>query len=414
VSAAEVHPTRIAMDVTALLGPTTGVGAMVRAVAERLPEAVCRSLHGDGDPSASVELTGYVVSVRGRNELASVIPDGWRPLPLPYPARLAHRLWRSVNVPTVSGFDLVHGPNYVVPPAGDAARLVTVHDLTAWRFPEMVSAHSQFYPEHLRRAVAGGAHVHAVSHFVANELVDDLGLPAGRVHVAENGYEADLSGKGDAARGRAAVGAPYVLVLGTVEPRKDHVGLVKAMLDVWTRLPEIKLAIVGPDGWASEALSETIDGLDCRDRIVRLGYVDGHTKRDLLAGAELLAFPSKYEGFGLPILEAMGAGVPVVSTTAGAIPEVAGHAALLVAPGDSTAMAEAIQSIVLDESLRGELVAEGRRNVQRYSWDRSATRLAGIYATLLAERSGVHQVDGEPQMRQTVASNRPADTKYLG
>ena len=402
------------MDVTALLGPTTGVGAMVRAIAERLPEMARNGLFGEDDPSAVVELTGFVVSVRGRNELASVIPDGWRPLPLPYPARLAHRLWRSVNVPTVSGFDLVHGPNYVVPPAGDAARLVTVHDLTAWRFPEMVSAHSQFYPEHLRRAVIGGAHVHAVSHFVAAELVGDLGLPAERVHVAENGYQADPSGPGDAARGRAAVGAPYVLAIGTIEPRKDHAGLVRAMLDVWTRLPEIKLAIVGPDGWAGEALAETIDGLGCSDRIVRLGYVDDDTKRDLLAGAEVLAFPSRYEGFGLPILEAMGAGVPVVSTTAGAIPEVAGDAAILVAPGEPSAMAEAIQSVVLDESLRGELVAAGRRNVQRYSWNRSTAKLADLYATLLAERSSALQVGGAPQRHQPVNSNRRADTKHLG
>ncbi|MEM9654173.1 MAG: glycosyltransferase family 1 protein [Actinomycetota bacterium] len=365
------------MDVTSLLGTATGVGAMTRAIAERLPGLLV---------AGEVELTGYVVSVRGRSELRSVLPDGWSPRALPYPARLAHRLWRSVDVPAVTGFDLVHGPNYVVPPTGGAARLVTVHDLTAWRFPELVSDHCRAYPEHLVRAVAGGAHVHAVSHHVAGELTADVGLPVDRVHVVANGYTPVPGDRpADGARGLAAVGSPYVLAIGTVEPRKDHVGLVMAMTEVWTRFPDIVLAIVGEDGWAANELNETIAGLGCGDRIVRLGYVTQELKQDLLAGAELLAFPSRYEGFGLPVLEAMDVGVPVVSTTAGSIPEVAGDAALLVEPGDPAVMADALISVLEDRALRARLVSAGRSNVSRYSWDRTAAAMVSLYDRLLTD-----------------------------
>lgn len=412
------------MDVTALLGPVTGVGTMVRELTARLPDAA--GLAAKGSPSRDVlvdrscgrnlgeiEWTGYVVSVRGRGELNEVIPDGWWPHPLPYPARLAHRLWRSVDVPTVSGFDLVHGPNYVVPPAGDAARLVTVHDLTAWRFPQMVTAHSQFYPDHLRRAIDGGAHVHVVSQFVADELQAEINLPSERVHLVANGYKPDPAGPGDSAAGRSMVGAPYVLALGTIEPRKDHIGLVKAMTEVWTRVPEIKLAIVGPDGWATEALTETIEELGCGDRIVRPGYVDPQSKRDLLAGAELLAFPSKYEGFGLPILEAMGAGIPVVSTNAGAIPEVAGDGALLVEPGDPSSMAGAIEAIILDEPLRGRLVDAGRKNVQRFSWDRAAQEMLGVYQRVIDESSSPLPPRSGRARSYPVVPNRGSDNKHI-
>lgn len=379
------------MDITSLLGPRTGIGAMVDALTARLPALLNGPDGGDlgngdnGEVSGSVELTGYIASVRGRRDLRSVAPAGWEISALPYPARVAHRLWRSIDVPAVGRFDLIHGPNYVVPPAGAGARLVTVHDLTAWRYPELVNDYCRHYPEHLRRAVATGAHVHAVSHFVAGELTGDLNVPAERVHVVENGYHRRGT-DGDADRGRAAAGGPYVLTVGTVEPRKDHVGLVKAMAEVWTRFPEVRLVIVGQDGWGADQLDRTVARLGCADRVIRPGYVDAGLKQDLLAGAELLAFPSRYEGFGIPILEAMDAGVPVVSTTAGAIPEVAGGAAVLVEPGQPEAMAHAIGTVLSDEGHRAALVNAGRTNANRYSWDRAAATMAALYRTLVADR----------------------------
>lgn len=365
-------PLRVAMDVTALLGPTTGVGHMVKHLAARLPRY------------PSVELTGLLVSWRGRGRLGQVIPPGWTMKPLPMPARLTHTCWRKFDWPRLRGFDLVHGPNYVVPPTDSAARLVTVHDLTAWKFPELVDHHSRYYPQHLRRALSEGAHIHAVSSFVANEMIGELGIDPERIHVIRNGFEPVAAG--DSGRGRSLVGSPYVLAVGTIEPRKDYVTLVEAMASVWPILPDLKLVIAGAEGWGARQLDETIDRLGVRKKVRRLGYVSDPVKADLLAGAELLAYPSVYEGFGLPILEAMHAGVPVVSTSAGAIPEVAGRAAVLVEPRDPSALAGALLSVLEDEGLKEHLVEAGGQQVIGYSWDQAAEELIDTYTLLAGER----------------------------
>lgn len=356
------------MDVTALLGSTTGVGQMVKHLAARLPRY------------PSIELTGLLVSWRGRGRLRQVMPPGWEMKPLSLPAQVTHAGWRRFDRPRLGGFDLIHGPNYIVPPADGGARLVTVHDLTAWKFPDLVDHHSRYYPEHLRRAVDDGAHVHAVSRFVANELEAELNIDPDRIHTIQNGFEPDSTG--DASRGRSLVGSPYVLAVGTIEPRKDYVSLVRAMASVWPILPDVKLVIAGSEGWGARELDDVVDELGVGNKIRRLGYVSDPVKADLLAGSELLAYPSIYEGFGLPILEAMHAGVPVVSTSAGAIPEVAGRAAVLVEPRDPSALAGALLSVLEDDGLRRELAAAGRSRVVGYSWDRAAEEMAATYALL--------------------------------
>lgn len=360
------------MDLTPLLGPRTGVGQVVSQLATRLAD------------ERSLDLTGLVVSWRGRGRLPKVVPPGWAVRPLAAPARLAHGLWRRVDWPRISGYDVVHGPNYTVPPVPPGvARLVTVHDLTAWRFPELVDRHSRNYPAILARAVATGAHVHAVSAYVGRELEQELGIDPDRIHVIPNGL-VPVAG-GEPARARSLVGGPYVLALGTIEPRKDHVTLVRAMADVWPVLPDLKLAVAGGDGWARPELDELVDELGVGDRIRFLGYVDEQTRADLLAGAELLAYPSIYEGFGLPILEAMQAGVPVVSTSAGAIPEVAGRAAVLVEPQDPTALAGALLAVLEDDVVRSRMIEAGRDRSGGQSWDRSVELLAQTYHRLAAE-----------------------------
>jgi glycosyltransferase involved in cell wall biosynthesis len=331
------------------------------------------------DPDLAV--TGLAVTWRGRSRLAAVVPAGWATRPSRWPARPSHAAWRLLGWPRLAGFDLVHGPNYIVPPLAGGVGLVTVHDLTAWRYPDLVNRFCRHYPDHLRRAVDAGGHVHAVSAFVGRELVDELGLPDERVHVVPNGFDAGLVGDPD--RGRARIGRPYVLAVGTIEPRKDHPTLVEAMAAVWTSLPDVELVIVGADGWGTAMLDRALDRFDPRRRVIRMGYVDPQTKADLLAGALAMAYPSLYEGFGLPVLEAMAAGVPVVTTNAGAIPEVAGRAAVLVEPRDPGALAGALLSVLEDDVVRGRLVSAGRERVTHFDWDRSAVALHQLYRRLV-------------------------------
>lgn len=363
-----------ALDVTSLIGPRTGVGALTGHLVEGL---AARS---------DIAVRAFAVTWRGRGALAHDLPSGVTLADRPMAARPLRRAWLRGDRPAIEGWtgpvDVVHGPNFVVPPARRAARVVTVHDLTAWRYPQLVDRYSAAYPELVARAVAGGAWVHAPSRFVAGELADMLGLDPARVVAVANGAPdlgPDEPGR-DAATGRQRAGAErYVLAVGTVEPRKDLPGLVAAFDQIAGDDLDVRLVLAGPDGWGVDALEEACAKARHQDRILRLGWVDDDERAALMRGATIVAYPSVYEGFGLVPLEAMAAGVPVVSTRAGAIPEVVGTAAELVEVGDVDALAGAIAALLADEGRRAELVAAGHKRRARFRWETTVDDIAALY-----------------------------------
>jgi glycosyltransferase involved in cell wall biosynthesis len=271
--------------------------------------------------------------------------------------------------------DVVHGTNFVVPPSRKAARLVTVHDLTPLRFPELCSPTSLRYPGLIRRAVHQGASVHTVSRAMADDVMEHFGVGADRVHVIHNGLTPL-----PAPRRRDESEAPYILAIGTVEPRKGLPDLVAAFDRVAGSIPDVHLTIAGPAGWGDDALTAAIHAARHAARIERIGWTDDRSS--LIAGARVLAYPSLYEGFGLPPLEAMSLGVPVVATTAGAIPEVVGDAAVLVEPRDVPALAEALLVVLRDTTTRERLIAAGAQRVRAFSWQRAGQELAQLYRSL--------------------------------
>jgi glycosyltransferase involved in cell wall biosynthesis len=333
-------------------------------------------------PHTELEVSVYAVTLRGRHDLARLLPAGVRPATAPIPARLVRELWARGAWPKIERWtgpvDVVHAPNYVAPPAR-AAIVLSVHDLTFIRFPELCTPDTLRYGSLVRAAITRGATIHTGSDFVAREIADEFGLAPERIVRIYTGIASTTGGNATAGRARAGY-ERYVLALGQIEPRKNLPMLVQAFDRVAAEDPGLGLVVAGPDGWDAERFAAACAAAEHSGRIHRLGYVSDDDRRDLLAGCTVFAYPSVYEGFGHPPLEAMQAGVPVVAARAGSLPEVLGDAALLADPHDVDDLAGALARALTDEALRATLVERGTARAARYQWSTAADEFAALYA----------------------------------
>jgi glycosyltransferase involved in cell wall biosynthesis len=357
---------RVAIDVTPLLGNPTGVARTVHGL-----------LGGIARVAPHMDVQHYVVSRRARRTPgAADLPQPLRFLPVP--AGVALRAWGRVDVPSGDGWlrdtDVVHGTNFVVPPLRRRPTSVTVHDTWCARNPATCDPVARAYTPVLRRAVARGTWLHVSTEFVADEVRDVYG--AERVAVVPFGVPPV-----EPPATPLATGPPFVLAIGTVEPRKNLDGLVRAFALLADDVPEVRLVLAGPDGPGRPALDAALDELApaVRARVDVVGAVDEEHRNQLLHAAGVLAYPSRSEGFGFPVLEAMAAGIPVVATAVGAIPEVAGDAAALVALDDDAALADALTRALTDEEARARLMDAGRRQAAGFSWERTAFGLVDLW-----------------------------------
>jgi glycosyltransferase involved in cell wall biosynthesis len=368
----------VGFDATPLLGRPTGVGAF------------CAGALAGLSALPDLDVSAYAVSWRRRQGIASLVPDDVSTRQRAMPGRPLHAAWRRVPFPPVEWFigrrDVVHGSNFVVPPTRSAARVVTVHDLTVVLYPELCDTPTLQFPGLVRRAVAEGAWVHAPSQFVADQVVAELGVDPSRVRAVHHGIPSLPPAGSD--RSPMPRGAPvrlpegcgrYILAVGTIEPRKDYPLLVSAFEQMAAAHPETALVIVGGDGWGSERFLAAVASSPVRSRIVRAGYLDDGALAATLRGAAVLAYPSRYEGFGFPPLQAMAVSVPVVATAVGAVPEVVGDGAILVGPGDADGLAAGLTRVLDGGPEVDAQTARGLVRSGHFTWGRCARGLASLY-----------------------------------
>jgi len=371
----------VGFEATPLLGRPTGVGAF------------CAGALGGLASLTSVEVSAFAVSWRRRHELTALVPTGVSVRQRAMPARPLHAAWSRTSQPPVEWFigrqDVVHGTNFVVPPTRAAARVVTVHDLTVLLYPELCDPPTLLFPELIARAVAEGAWVHTPSRFVADQVVEAFAIPPDRVRAVHHGIPLAPPDSGMAAP--PSIRLPggcrrYVLAVGTVEPRKDYPLLVRAFDQIASAHPDVALVVVGQDGWGAERFGAAVASSPWRARIVRAGYLDDRGLDAVLRHAAVLAYPSRYEGFGFPPLQAMAAGVPVVTTRAGALPEVVGDGALLVEPGDRDGLAGSLDQLLRGGAAAEELVARGFERSRIFTWEACADGLVRLYGDARDDR----------------------------
>jgi glycosyltransferase involved in cell wall biosynthesis len=367
----------VALDVLPLAGSPTGVGM---SCGRLLTALVARP---------DVEVSAFAVARRAA-AVKDRLPPGVVFRGVAVPTRAAHAAWRLLGVPSaefVAGrVSVVHGTNFVVPPPRRMATVITVNDATPWKYPDLCAPASRAYPALVRQAVRRGAFVHTASHFVAGELSELIGVGLESIRVIAYGPPSAAPPL-PATSAPPVVKPPYILAIGTVEPRKDYPRLVAAFAELATEHAELRLVIAGAEGRGSTALDRAVREAGCGGRILRLGYVDDFVRASLLSGAEALAYPSVYEGFGFPPLEAMAAGIPVVATAGGAVPEVVGDGAVVVPTGDTAALAGALGRVISDGELRSDLVARGRQQLERFSWEATAEAMVRLYAEAAGARA---------------------------
>ncbi len=309
-------------------------------------------------------------------------------LPASPPGRI---LWEQTRVAWESKkLDLLHGFAYALPFFSAVPAIVTVHDLTFIRFPDAFPRSKREYLTAITaRSCRYARAVIADSHATARDLQQLLRTPAKKIHVIHTGvderYRPLPGAQVDAYRRRKSWPEQFILMVGTLEPRKNHVGLVEAYARYrrMTKNP-LPLLIGGGKGWHFDEVFRRVQALGLEDAIQFLGFVPWEDLPWLYNAASLFVYPSRYEGFGLPVAEAMRCGTPVITSNVSSLPEVAGDAAMTIDPDDYEALAQAMHLILHTEPERQRSMREqGFEQAARFTWDRTAQQTAALYAHVL-------------------------------
>lgn len=300
---------------------------------------------------------------------------------------LWHRLRAPLPIEVLAGrADVLHAPDFSLPPTLGARTVVTIHDLAFMTHPECaVPALRTYLNRVVPRATKRADHIIAVSQRTADDLVELLGVAPKKLTVIHLGIDLSVRRVTDAAtladaQERYGLRLPFALAVGTIEPRKNFARLIEAFAVARGQTGgPAQLVIAGRKGWLYDDVFETVERLRLGDAVRFLDYVPDADLATLYSLAAVVAMPSLYEGFGIPVVEAMVCGAPVVASTGGSLPEIVGDAGLLVAPDDTSALADALVRAVGDAQLREQLITRGYARARAFNWDAAARQHVAVY-----------------------------------
>ncbi|HEV2581857.1 MAG TPA: glycosyltransferase family 1 protein [Ktedonobacteraceae bacterium] len=382
---------RIAIDYTAATRQAAGISNYVRSLVDAM--------------LAQDTTNQYTLLTSGRPPQDRPFPDAKnvRGRSLVIPDRYLNILWYRWRLPLSATFftgqvDLYHGPDFVLPPLnGKLRKIVTVHDLAFLEHPEYaVAALAAHLKKVVPEAVAAADAVVAVSGETRRALVEQFATPPQKITLVPNGIRSSLKRVTnpillEAARHKYGLKSPLVLGVGTLEPRKNHLGLIKAFhksaSSANKQARPAMLAIAGGEGWMYEETRQAVADLKLEKKVRFLGRVSDLDLMLLYSLADVFVFPSFYEGFGVPPIEAMACGAPVITSNVSSLPEVVGDAALLVDPHNNGAIAQAILRVLGNPQQAEELRQKGYERAQRFTWAASARKMLSIYARLYAGKT---------------------------
>ncbi len=375
---------RVAFDMTPTLGRRTGIGNVVAHLYE--------SLH----QGSEIDLTPYTLSYKAR-AFADELPRN--NIFVRYPARLLLNAWKYSNFFSLDGslgtIDVLHATNYLAPPTKNPL-LITIHDVTMIKYPQLVSSQVRALAPMIRKRLRNGAHVHVPTQAIRNDVLEFFGSEIqskSHIHVVPFSVPDLVEQPPSNQIKTLSEGDPYILCIGALEPRKNHARLIDSFEMIYATNPHVRMFLVGPDGPARPAIDAALARLShaARSRIVITGAVSDGDRTWLLRKANLVAYPSLYEGFGLPLLEAMATQTPIVTTREGSLQEVADDAAAYVDAYDVNDIARGILEVLNSQISREKLITAGKHRVDNFSWEKSAQMLTHVYSSIASASTNTSQ-----------------------
>lgn len=365
---------RVCLDIQSAIAQRAGVGRYTKMLVEHL--AATRL------PADELSLFYFDFQRRG---IPFPVPGATQRAFRWLPGRYVQKAWKTIHWPPFDLFagsaDVFHFPNFIRPPLSRGKAVVTIHDVSFLRMPETTEEKNlRYLTGCIRDTVARADAIIADSEFTRQEIIELLNVPPERVTTILLGIEPPRSAESSDLKSQISNSRPFLFTVGTLEPRKNYPFLI----DVFDRLDRFDgdLVIAGGRGWKFEPILDRIARSPKRDRIRVLDYVSEDDLDRLYREAALFVFPTRYEGFGFPPLEAMARGATVVSAAAASLPEVLGDAARLIPGYDSEDWAAQIASLLENETARRELAARGPAQAAKFTWNETARQTWQVYRSV--------------------------------